>query len=324
MLAVVMQVVIGLLIVLAVYRLSLWIMQQDKLVIDYRNNVKVKKAFRVLDGYADAHALSNRLYTTVNPGAPNYKAMPRSYNRLGGAQFSYSFWLFVDDTSPENVAHKTLIMRGDTREYAYSKTTRPPSDGIPIPGDEGGQGAARPTTISRTGTAIKCPRVSFGPTYDTLVVEFNTLHDVDQTVHINSFSAQGSDSTLRKNVLKLIEHKWVLFTFVFEDNVAINDFEDGIIMRFYVNDLLYHTARIKSTLRQNDGNFYLLPVKTGNTIKNTRIADVTYYNYAVSNLDIRGVYKQGPPKHYAKDVGGNNMGSPLWLSMYNEMDIYNT
>lgn len=319
---VVVQVAVGLLIVFGVYRMSLWIMQQDRLVVTDNQQTQMKKAFKILDGYAEAGMASNRVWNTVNPSANNFRALPRSYNRKGGAQFSYSFWLLLDDTTPENVAYKDIFVRGDTREYTYSKSTQPPAD-VAVTRSAPNLVKSAPVVTAKTDMAIKCPRVRFGPTYDTLVVDFNTLHDVDQSVQINSYASGAHDSTLRKNVMKLIDHKWVLFTFVFEDNVAINEFEDGIIMRFYINDLLYHTARVKSTLRQNNGNFYLLPSKNGSSIKHARIGDVTYYNYAASSISIGDVYRQGPPKHAAKYLSSNT-GSPLWLSIYNEMDIYNT
>lgn len=329
-----LQVVIGLIIVFLVYAMSLWILKQDKLVVDERRQHNVTKAFKIIDGYADTPLLANRNWNPLNPVAKNFTPLPRSYNRKGGAQFSYSFWLFLDDTSPENVANKDILVRGDTKEYTYTRETkRRAKPNKPISGEGEGEGEnsqrvyddLETETATRTGMAIKCPRIRFGPTYDTLVVELNTQHDIDHAVHINSISANGVDSTLRHNVLKLIEHKWVLFTFVFEDNVAINEFEDGIVFRFYINDLLYHTARIKSTLRQNNGTLYLLPAESNSSgIKNARLGDLTYYNYAVNGLQIRDVYKRGPPKHYAKDIGRDTVGSPLYLSVYNEMDIYNT
>lgn len=307
------QVAIGVLIVYCIYRMSLWLLKKDELVINEKTSKNPKETYRIVNGYVHTTLATNRSWSTINPNARNYARIRRSYNRKGGAQYSYGFWLFLDDTTPENVGNKDLILRGDSSPYTYQKRMVY-DDGL----------IKDVVNQDITGIVVKAPRIRFGPTHDSFVVELNTLHNPDEKIRINPVAA-SEDSTLRHNVLKLMQHKWVMLTFTFEDNVAINDFEDGIVVRFFVNDLLYHTASIKSTLRPNNGDFYLLPSTQESSIKNGRIGDVFYYNYAVSHQMVKERFTKGPPKYPCTDLmGGDDMGDPLYLSEYNKLDIYNT
>lgn len=313
--SIVMQVLLGLVVVFFVYRMSLWLMKKDQLVIDERKHLNTKETVRIVDGFAYTALATNRSWNTVNPASRNYMRLRRSYNRKGGAQFTYAFWMYLDDTSPENVGNKDILIRGDRNEFSYNSET-----------------AVADTMLSNTisknvnGVVVKCPRIRFGPTHDSYVIELNTLHDPNAMIVINPIPAtSGEDSSMRHNVLKLMQHRWTLLTFTFEDNVAINDFEDGIMVRFYVNDILYKTSTIRSTLRPNNGAFYLLPSGDDSSIKNGRIGDVTYFNYALSTAMVRENFERGPPKYPCKDImGGDSLGDPLYLSEYNKLDVYNT
>ena len=307
---VVAQIAVGLLLVYAVYGMSLVIVKKDKLFVDSRYNFNSREATKIVDGYIEAPIISNRVFNTINPAADSFVNMPRSFNRKGGAQFSYSFWLFLDDTSPENIRHKTILLRGDPKSYSYTATK---------PG--------RTTGVQRSDVLVQCPLIGFGPTYDTFLVRFNTHDDPATTMRI-----QAPQDTRGRghNLLKLIDRRWVLLTFSFEDNIAVTDFEDGIMVRFYVNDILYHSHRVRSTLRQNDGELVLFPPSAdsgeeGSVLKGARIGNLTYFNYALTAASVREIFEQGPPKHFAADLAGRSQtGEPLHISLYNKMDIYNS
>lgn len=324
---VVVQVVVGVLVVYAVYRLSLWVLRRDKLVVDARSDFNPKRETLVVDGYAPTDLLADRQFTTLNPRSPTFRALPRSFNRKGGAQFTYSFWIYLRNTSDENVAGKTILLRGDRTPFSYLRTTpdrRTAADRL-----TGAAGAVTQQVSNRP--TVACPLIRFGDDYRSLVVQFNTLERPDESVEITSFDAASDDPGLRHNVLKLIDNAWVLFTFTFEDNVAINDFEDGIVVKFYVNDFLYNTAKVRSALYQNSGNLHLFPTwgpdgsPTGQTVRDARIADVRYFNYALGVPSIKEIYDAGPSRHYATDlVGSGDLGDPLYLSVYNKTDVYNS
>ena len=322
---VVTQLVAGVLVVALVYRLALLIMRADRLVVA-QPSAGTSRPTRVdiVKGYALTAAASDRVWSTTQPYAPNYAPLARSVNRRGGAQFTYQFWLYVGDASPENVGERTLLLRGSNAPRTWTKTVATPA----VVADVVGVPTARTDTQTFADQVlIKCPQIAFGPTHDSFVVTVNTLHDPNTVVEISP-DAAPSDSTARKNLLKLTTGQWALHTFTFEDNVAITDFEDGIRVRYYLNDTLYHTARLPSSLRQNNGDFYLLPsLGDAGVLKDCRIGGVAYYNTAIDADEVRATLRRGPPTQLSTDVEdglGGDASAPLYVSEFNKIDAWNT
>lgn len=308
------QVAAGLVVVLVVYNIALWVIQRDNLVQDLAQLKPPKQQLSLLDGYGDASQLADRTWSTINEDAYAYAPVRRSYNRRGGAQFSYTFWLMLTNTAPENVAKKTILLRGDSRRYSWKKVTT---------SDDVGGGAR--TDVITDRVLVKCPLIRFGDTYDDIVVEFNTLGDPDSRMEIRGEARPYGDESLRHNALKLVKGKWAMMTFTFEDNASINEFEDGIVVRFYLNDTLYMTKTMAGTFKQNQGDLYLFPSDNGTVAGPTRtkLGNLQYFNYALSTDVIKGLFRAGPPTQAAKDIHGES-SEPVYLSEYNKLDIYNT
>lgn len=294
----------GLAIALTLYYSSLFVMHQDNLVADTRVNVQELNRTMIVQGYIEVPVIANTVYETLDPRAKSFIGLPRSYNRQGGAQLTYQFWLFLDDVAASTVANKMILLRGDSKSYAWNDA-------------EGN---------SNTGVAIACPSIAFGDTYDQIKIRFNTLDSILNEFVTKSQASTSADPDPRRNMLTLISRKWVLFTVVFEDNMPISEFEDGLRLRFYVNDILYDYASYAGkTLRQNNGQLILFPALGGGTpgINKARIADVSYYNYALGADDVKQVYDAGPPTYRSSSLGSSeSIGTPLYLSEFNKLDIY--
>lgn len=331
------QIIVGIVIVMIIYMVSLWILRGDQLVADPSTVSKPRQRVMILDGFAETSILGGTQWSTVNPQAQNYVMLDRSYNRKGGAQYTYSIWVQIRDTSVIN--GQTLFMRGDPTLYNWTKQLE--------------STAARPVPLAAfSDVLIKCPRVRFGSSFDKgLVVEFNTLDD-PQGGHVvitpdpEPIPEQGGpksltefDHTMRKNMYNLIRDRWAMLTFTFEDGVTINEFENGIMVRFYLNDVLYKSQGVKGALKQNAGDVYLLPTIANdpqygsanhqdyngqyNNLTNSTIGNLAYYNYALGLKEVRELFNRGPPKK-AATFGVGPVGEPLYLSEYNKLDVYNT
>lgn len=304
----VLQLVGGIVIVIGLYYGSLFVLHQDKLVKDMEVDVRKPQRIMIVDGFIETPLIADVQFNTLDPRAASYLSLPRSYNRQGGAQFTYQFWMFVNDTLPATVANKMIMMRGDTKSYRWS--------------DKSGH--------VYNDIAIACPSISFGDTFDQIKIGFNTLDVIGNTYVTNSDAiANGMDGVSNRNLLKLTSKRWVLYTVVFEDNTPINEFEDGIKLRLFVNDVLYDYATYAGqTLRQNNGPLVLFPKTAKNDsggIKQAKIGNLAYYNYAQDASDVKQVYDQGPPSVRANIQGTNDtVGQPLYLSEYNKLDIYNS
>ncbi len=322
-----LQLLLGVLVVLMVYKMSLAIMHHDRLVVDMDHARVPRLEKSIMDGYALTASASDRAWSTIDQNAVDYLPLLRSLNRKGGAQFTYQFWMYVGNSSKANVAYKTILLRGSPTQYAWTKNvTTAPDSTVVKPNPDGSVPNSVTTKYTYRDVLVKCPQISFGPTADSFQVSINTIHDPDTKIDITPYAAtDGIDGTLRQNALKLALNKWALHTFVFEDNVAISDFEDGIRLRYYLNDVLYHTARIPSTMRQNNGDFYLLPTfGTGSIVRDCRIGDLRYYNYALDTDEVRRTFGGGPPRKAAVGLDRSSTSMPLYLTEYNKLDIYNT
>lgn len=297
-----LQIVLGCAVALVVYWVSLFVIRSDSLVIDSTIESNLREArVKIIDGYVDSARLHNREYSTINPFANNFTPLPRSQNRKGGAQFAYGFWIYIGDAN--TIRNKTLLLRGDSSTYKLDLRS--------------GSG---PTSI--TDFRVACPRIGFGNSIEEIIIEYNTLQLPIEKIVINPTKTLPTDTVQDpRNILRLLQYKWALMTFVFEDNVAINDFEDGISVRFYVNDLLYYTHTSRGTMRLNSGNLFTFP--NSEPAAQCRIGDLTYYNYVPSLQTIRTTYEAGPPRHYGDAAYERaEMGDPLYLSEYNKLSIY--
>lgn len=238
----VLQLTGGVIIVTMLYYASLLVLHQDKLVSDTRTDIRKPQKVNILDGFIEVPLIVHTRYETLDPRSASYLPLPQSFNRRGGAQFTYQFWIILDDVSSTNVANKIILMRGDTNTYAWN--------------DISGS-----TVVQNSGIAIACPSISFGATYDRINVAFNTLDRIGnlyQSPYMDG--TDQSDPVGGRNLMKLMSKRWVLITVVFEDNVPVNEFEDGLRLRLFVNEILYDYQNYPGqTLRQNNGPLTLFP-----------------------------------------------------------------
>jgi hypothetical protein len=224
-----------------------------------------------------------------------------SNNIKGGAQFTYSFWINIGSGISNEVADKIIFMKGTDKRYNFDVTD-----------------------IS-TGTLLKyrnemlvySPMVKFGKNAQTLEVCFNTMAHHNEKLVISKM--ETDDNTTRNNVLSMVQGSWALITITFEDNIPINEFENGIVVKIYVQDQLYRVGRYQTALKQNYGDFILFPNKEA--ISDVKISDLSYFNYALSPRDIEDIVQKGPNLSISKTYMPSSQ--PPTLSDYNKLDIYN-
>jgi len=312
-----LQVLIGLITVWIVYRISLMAMNKDKLSIETKE-VDHKVQTYVVDGWTYMALMNQKQYNTVFKYSPTYLPIRPSYNRKGGIQFTYSFWICMRNVDTARYAWRDIILKGEPDSLVDYTVTR-----FHDPAYQQATTTQQYTEEINGVVAVKCPRIRFGPTYDSVQVELNTLVDPDARFLIRSFSgsqAQGQQQGgMRSQAIKLVQDKWALMTFTFEDNVAIDTHEDGIIIRFYLNDTLYASKTFKSAIRTNKSPLHLFPL--GTPIADSRIGDIVYYNRSLSHEDVAKVFDHGPPKKFAN---GSESGNTVRLNEYNKADVYNT
>lgn len=299
---IVVQMFLGLIILYVIYLLALLAIKADELYIDDKFNINKKGKVLILDGYADSSQFSMEqgFINTSAMQMTNYVPINPSVNLRGGAQFTYTMWLYLGTTS-EDTANKCIFLKGDKERYPYT-----------IKNNKTGQMKEVNDRISF------CPMLATGPNLMDFDMHFNTLTKIKESFEIRRL--ESSNSSLRHNLLSLFSDKWVMLTFTFEDNIPINDFENGIVVKFWVNDTLYQTGYFNGALKQNNGNLYLFP---DGAIPTCRLCNFAYFNYCATLNEMQELYIKGPTNKPAVPITKSFI-SPSFISDYNRLDIYNT
>lgn len=317
-----LQIVAGIVIVFFVYIMAVWVMRSDKLIINSKyfqhHPIKVK----IIDGFIDAKIYNKKTYNTVYTQNSRYLPIRKSVNRMGGAQFTYQFWLFVDrpygllprrTSIPDGLqANENYILfcKGDVRKYDFKQNTY--------------VGTGRTTEDIKNDRIVMAPMVLFGDKENDLIVRFNSTQMIHHDVLIES--KENSDTTKRHNLTSMQSGRWVLYTITFMDNIPLSDFENGLVVKTYINDTLYNVDKFPHvSIRQNDGDFHILPQGTppNTDAAGLRVSDLSYHNYAIMDSEIVRTYKKGPnlDPHYENNEKNEGV---LVASAYNKLDIYNT
>jgi hypothetical protein len=310
-----LQVLVALIVVLILYMITLVVINTDALVIDADDRVKQNEETKIITGFANVSKLAGRSYNTINPFADNFKKIAKSLNDRGGAQFTYQFWMKVEDTDPLNYKDLIILMKGDNRKFnrsLYNPGNKQKTSGDDFSGEY----------------TIGCPIIKFGDSYKQMVVEFNTNNNPKASMIVN---ADGSLNPLfKRNILSLSPANWYMITFVFEDNFSFaSGSENGIKVTLYINDFAYQVASASTdpllrnnTLKQNDGNLFLFP-NVSQAKDFMKIGNINYYNYAMSHSDVENSFAKGPPKFEFVESDPTNSSKPAFLTAYNSLDIYN-
>jgi hypothetical protein len=294
--SIVIQAVVAFLIFVALNNIAILIMKREEIIDDPAKLVQLP----LFVGWVETKGFADKQFNTYNRFATNYRKLPVSVNKFGGAQFTYTMWVKFDDISSENLSNKVLLLRGDKKKYPFSVT---------VNGE----------ITNKNDYLVKSPLIKFGTSANELIVEFNTTKNMNERVVISAVSSP--DETQRHNVFSLIPSKWMLMSFVFEDNRRWDDPEDGVLFRFYLNDILYYTYRTKGALRLNQGDLNILPASS---ISSGFLSDLTYYNYALNVNDIREVLQKGRTNiRYNEMDNDPGFNQPLYLSQYNKLEINN-
>lgn len=308
------QVFFGLVIIILLYIITLVILNIDSLVVNRTPSISARDESIIIDGYGSSSYLAKRSFNTVNYFDDTYVKIMRSVNTYGGLQFTYQFWINLNDISSVNrFKDQIILFRGDKQRYKYALYDIDPP-------------YQKKFTSNQGEYLIACPLIKFNNSYKDLCVKFNTNKTL---MYETNITMNTQNDITRRNVMSLLPLNWYLFTFVFEDNFStVETTENGIKFTFYINDFPYHTVTASSDptlrnnfLRHNEGDLHILPDLVDASELLT-LGNIKYFNYAVKDNDIRNHFLSGPPTHNANINEGRKM-QPAYLSAYNKMDIYN-
>lgn len=313
------QIIVAIILIIVIYIISLLILRSRSIVLNNKSNgaVKAYENTKIIQGYGPISLFSGLNYNTYNDLATNFLKIGRSVNTMGGAQFTYQFWIKVTDPNDDYFKNLIVLLKGDNRKYNVGLYDPQTNQLV----------ATNPQEGNKADHVISCPLIKFVDSYRHIRLQLNTNKNPLINIDINM---NNKPSIGRTNILSLLPLNWYLFTFIFQDNISnVTSAENGINFQFWINDILYQengagdiASLRNNTLKQNDGNLFLFPQMSQNNGGGfMNIGNLSYYNYALDHTAIRNTYSYGPPNKLA--VVNTNAIKPVFMSEYNKMDIYN-
>ena len=112
-----LQIIAALIVIGILYIITLAVINVDSLVVSSKMDIKPKEKTLIIDGYAGPSFLKETNFNTLNPFTDNYKRVPKSVNRQGGTEFTYQFWLKIEDTTEDYYKDLVILLKGINKKY---------------------------------------------------------------------------------------------------------------------------------------------------------------------------------------------------------------
>ncbi len=276
-------------------------------IIKHVGDNNQRKKIKILDGIYDFKN-GERVFTTQNPFDKLYLNLSPSVNQSGGAEYTYNFWIYVDNTKKTFTSdYKAIILKGSKQKVAYNA-------------DKSGNCLIK---NKKKYVFIKNPLIRIDRNFSKLLVEYNTITNVDALNYDGAIVNNCNSENLRDNNMigvydldkASIQKKFNMITLVIKETSSNEDilYKNNTTCKLYLNSVLVLDREVNSpyntdstsgstVMRQNNGKFYINPVNvySESTTKSDeisepdsmKIADLTYYNYALELLDIQNLFNR--------------------------------
>jgi hypothetical protein len=303
----------------------------------------IRKEVNILSGTYD-FSNSEVKFNTSDPSELNYKNIKPSINQEGGAEYTYNFWLNIDQekiVSPSNTPQKDIILflKGEKNLYYNSRTNF---------------NCANNLTQNNPIILTKNPLVRLSGDGKRIAVDYNNIYSSDSYQHGSkynncSYIDAGADwNNKNKNALGIynieFNNKWFMVTIVMREVADSNNILslNRASCKMYVNgvklldkkvETKYANNRYSATFRNNASHLYINPLIDNTIIKDTmnpykkvttgtalRMADAKYYNYAINEEMITSLYNKGFNTEVAVTATVDNKLSKYNLVSVDEME----
>ena len=327
-----MQVIISLIILLLMGYVG-----YNIFLIELQNMFKgqndIRKEIYILSGTYD---LSNSevKYNTSDNTQSNFKDINPSINQDGGAEYSYNYWLFIDQdklknsNSGDSKKDIILFLKGEKILYSNNKFNYNCSTA---------NFANNPVIITKN------PLVRLSGDGTKIAVEYNNIYNTESYQQgsmyksCNRMSSTTEWNERNKNLLGIYDiefnSKWFMVTIVMKE---VSDSNNVLSInrascKMYINgvklldkkvETKYDSKIYSATFKNNSSPFYINPlidgktpyrkVDTGSVLK---IADIKYYNYSINEDMISSLYNKGFNNNVADTTPVNK------LAKYNMVSV---
>lgn len=310
-----LQVIITLLILLLMgyFAYNIYVLELSKLL---KSTPGTKKQIDVFTGILDFKN-NDFIYDTYNKSKDNYLDINSSINQQGGAEYSYNFWLYTNKEELAKVEKDVVLVLKGEKKFYYSTNNYNCANKVPN------------IVNKHYNIMIKNPLIRLGDKGQSIVVEFNNINNVE-SYQQNSSSAKCSEisnteewKNKNKNLIGIydlnFDKKWYMVSIVMKE---VSDHSNILLKpktscKIYINginvldrkvDTRYNDNILPATMRQNKSPLYINPdfrnalnkvYDNISVVDTLKMADLKYFNYAITEKEIIQLYSSGFSKSIA-------------------------
>ena len=303
----------------------------------FKGNNDIRKETEIFNGIIDFNDIRELKYNTKNRAHEKYRDISPSINQQGGAEYTYNFWLYVDQgriTQLKNDSNKDILLflKGEKQfyynnDYNYNCMFKSTDN----------------SKIKHPILLTKNPLVRLSADGKNLAVDYNNILSPESYQNNSKYNRCDNVDNNKpwwdrnKNMIGIYDiefsNKWFMVTIVMKEIADNNNIltKNRAICRIYINGLLVFENKLETvygsnqdiysaTFKNNNSPLYINPIfnmkyeatsagrKTSGDAMNIIEKNLPYldmnlikydekYNNENPN-DISGIIKMGDLKYY--------------------------
>lgn len=245
----------------------------------FKGNNDIRKETEIFNGIIDFNDVRELKYNTKNRSHEKYRDISPSINQQGGAEYTYNFWLYVDQgriTQLKNENNKDILLflKGEKQFYynndfnyncMYKST------------DNSNSSIKHPVLLTKN------PLVRLSADGKNLAVDYNNILSPDSYQNNSKYNRCDSVDNNKpwwdrnKNMIGVYDiefsNKWFMVTIVMKEIADNNNIltKNRAICRIYINGLLIFENKLETiygsnqdiysaTFKNNNSPLYINPV----------------------------------------------------------------
>lgn len=299
----------------------------------FKGNNDIRKETEIFNGIIDFHDIKELKYNTKNRAHEKYRDISPSINQQGGAEYTYNFWLYVDQSKIQQLKNENqkdilLFLKGEKIVYYNNNINY---NCMYRSGDS--------TSTKHPVLLTKNPLVRLSYDGKNLAVDYNNILSPDSYQNNSKYNrCDGVNNNdlwwdRNKNMIGVYDiefsNKWFMVTIVMKEVADNNNIltKNRAICRIYINGLLVFENKLETiygsnqdiysaTFKNNNSPLYINPIfnmkydtpaeplalqKKNQNLPYLDMSTAKYddnkYNIDNPN-DISGVIKMGDLKYY--------------------------
>lgn len=277
----------------------------------FKSPNSIRKDTVVFDGIMD-FSTTQWNFNTYNKSLLSYKDLTPSINQNGGAEYSYNFWIYIDKSNLSNISSSdiVLLLRGNNMKVPYINNTN------------------CETVNNGSYILVKNPLIRMKSDGTAIILEYNTVTNPDSYREYGVNDINCSTNNWYDNNKGLLgiynleeytyDKKWFMFTVVLQEISPDSDvlYKNKTNCKMYINGINVLDRTVESpyngtygsaVMKHNRAPLYVNPgdifskgenygenplTVQGNGSSGLLMANLSYHNYALPELEILALFKK--------------------------------